>query len=553
MKVLLTTLNAKYIHKNLALRWLYVSCPTAFQARIQEFTIKEDLDTIANQLLEAEEEVIALSVYIWNIEETKYIIKKIKEKSNKHIIVGGPEVTYESFYLVDEGVDAISLGEGELSFWCYILMVDNKAAYEVEGIYTKAFPNTKVMKMDLTYNESLENPYFLDIDEKEMHNRYFYFETSRGCPYHCEYCLSSTDTQVRMFSEEYIFAILEKISTSNIRIVKLLDRTFNVMPKRALAIAKYMNTYCHHQIFQFEIVAETLSEELLTFFCEEADKNRFRFEIGIQSFQKKTLEAVGRMQNNERLVEVIKRLQAAGVTMHVDLIAGLPYEGIELFKESFNTLYDLHTDEIQLGILKLLKGTALKRKQEEYDYIFEEKPPYNVVETKWLSKQEMVQIEQCAHAVEKFYNSGRCRRSIDTIIRLGYYSDAFSLFIKVGEKLASLQKPYQPHALFTILYEIVEGAPKEVLQGILYEEYFSLFKQRPKRFLENTITKEKVKEIQALFMQKEVLQQEVVHRYAHIDCAYYQDRLGYQLVLYNANQTLPKRYFIDQEEIEEIQ
>lgn len=551
MKVLLTTLNAKYIHKNLALRWLYVSALRKEDVRIQEFTIKENIDLIVEKLLETQEEIIAFSVYIWNIEETKFIIKKIKERSNKHIIVGGPEVTYESYHLVEEGVDAISLGEGEQSFWQYIHMLEQGKHHEIEGIYTKQYPNTKVMKVDLTYNESLEDPYFLSFDQEEMNTRYFYFETSRGCPYHCEYCLSSTDTKVRMFSEVYVFSILEKIANSNIKIVKLLDRTFNVMPKRALQIARYMNTYCVNQIFQFEIVAETLSEELLTFFCEEADKSRFRFEIGVQSFQSKTLEAVGRIQNNERLIEVIKRLQEAKVTMHVDLIAGLPYEGIELFKHSFNTLYDLHTDEIQLGILKLLKGTALKNKQEEYDYEYDQLPPYSVNRSKWLSKEEMQRIEKCAHAVEKFYNSGRCKESIDTILSLGYYCDAFTLFCELGEGLSKIARPYQPHSLFIILKEVVQQ-PSENIDGILYMNYFGLFKQRPKRFLQNTITLEKKKEIQALFIKQGILEVEEMYRYAHIDCAYKEGKLGYQLVLYNAQQGLPKRWFIKEEKVEEI-
>lgn len=552
MKVLLTTLNAKYIHKNLALRWLYVSSYCKQDVYIKEYTIKEDIEKIVDELASDEAEVIAFSVYIWNIEPTMQIIKKLKEKTNKHIIIGGPEVTYDSYHLIDEGVDAISLGEGEIAFWQYIQMLENKESYEILGIYTKPYPNKTVMKVDLSYNESLENPYFLEFDMKDMKNRYFYFETSRGCPYRCEYCLSSTDNKVRMFSEEYVFSILEKISNSDVKIVKLLDRTFNVHPSRALKIAKYMNECCPNQIFQFEIVAETLSEELLEFFCEEADKKRFRFEIGVQSFQKKTLEAVGRIQNNDRLVEVITRLQKANVVMHVDLIAGLPYEGLDLFKHSFNSLYELHTDEIQLGILKLLKGTKLKDKQEEYEYIFNHMPPYDILKTKWLSEVELQMINGCAHAVEKYYNNGRCRYVIDHIIDLGLYSDAFSLFIELGKQMDKLQRPYQPHHLFELIKNVLNDQDESIVDGLLNYDYYRIFKQKPKMFLKNKISSEKRKEIYALFIERGIIKEEEVYHYAHIDTVYYEEKIGYQLVLYSNQQTYPKRWFINKERIEEI-
>lgn len=552
MKVLLTTLNAKYIHKNLALRWLYVSSYCKQDVCIKEYTIKEDIEKIVDELANDEAEVVAFSVYIWNIEPTMQIIKRLKEKTNKHIMIGGPEVTYDSYHLIDEGVDAISLGEGEIAFWQYIQMLENKESYEIQGIYTKAHPNKTVMKVDLSYNESLENPYFLTFDMKDMKNRYFYFETSRGCPYRCEYCLSSTDNKVRMFSEEYVFSILEKISKSDVKIVKLLDRTFNVHPSRALKIAKYMNECCPNQIFQFEIVAETLSEELLEFFCEEADKKRFRFEIGVQSFQKKTLEAVGRIQNNERLVEVITRLQKANVVMHVDLIAGLPFEGLELFKHSFNSLYELHTDEIQLGILKLLKGTKLKDKQDEYEYIFNHTPPYDILKTKWLSEKELQMINGCAHAVEKYYNNGRCRYVIDHIIDLGLYSDAFSLFLELGKQMEKLQRPYQPHHLFELIKTVLNDQDESIVDGLLNYDYYRIFKQKPKMYLKNKISSEKRKEIYALFIERGIIKEEEVYHYAHIDTIYYQEKIGYQLVLYNNQQTYPKRWFIDEERIEEI-
>lgn len=553
MKILLTTLNAKYIHKNLALRWLYVASYCKENVDIKEYTIKDDINRIAEELIVSDYDVIAFSVYIWNIEETRKIIALIKQKCNKHIIVGGPEVSYESYYLIDEGVDAISIGEGEVAFWQYIKNHEENIHEEIVGIYTKEYPNTRFAYVDLDTNEQYENPYFLDIDKNEMGKRYFYFETSRGCPYNCEYCLSSVDGNVRLFSEDYVFSILEKIADSDIKIVKLLDRTFNVSPKRALKIARYMNEHCENQIFQFEIVAETLSEELLDFFCKEADKKRFRFEIGVQSFHQPTLQAVGRIQNNERLKEVIARLQEAKVVMHVDLIAGLPYEGYELFQHSFNRLFDLHVDEIQLGILKLLKGTPLKRKHELYGFEYNTLPPYDIQKTLWLSNEELELIHDAAHAVEKYYNSNTMRYTIDHVLELGLYSDAFTLFVELGKQMNTLSHPYQPHQLFELMKQLLDGEDSEIVDGLLYFDYFKIFKQRPKLFLKTSITAEKRKEIINLFLKRDIIEEQKMYHYTYIDVVYYQNKCGYQLVLYNQKQQYPKRWFIDGEYIEVIE
>lgn len=553
MKILLTTLNAKYIHKNLALRWLYVSSPKKEDIVLKEYTIKEDVDLIVSDIVSMQVDLVAFSTYIWNIENTMQIVKKLKEQTNINIVLGGPEVTFESYHLLEEGVDALSLGEGEIALWKYVEMLSNKEEYEIEGIYTKKHPNTHVCKVDLKVNETYENPYFLNFDEKENGKRYFYLETSRGCPYGCEYCLSSTDCKVRLFSEEYVYSILEKLKDSEVRIVKLLDRTFNIYPERALRLARFMNEHCKNQIFQFEVVAETLSEDILNFFIYEADKNRFRLEIGVQSFHDQTLKAVGRYQNNERLTEVITRLAKAGVVMHVDLIAGLPYEGIERFKQSFNTLYDLHASEIQLGILKLLKGTNLKAKKDVYSFKYSMTPPYDVVSTAWLSEEELVGINKCAMAVEKCYNNGRMRNSIDTILNLGLYSDAFGLFYAIGEKMAQLPRPYHTWHVFSILKEVLINQDENLVDAILNYDYYRLFKQKPKMFLKDKLNHEIRKEISTFLLEKGIISTYEMHHYTHIDTIYYKNKIGIQAIVYSNKQSYPKRWFISENKVEEIE
>lgn len=546
MNILLTTLNAKYIHKNLALRWIYQACPQKDNVRLIEYTIKDDMERIIKQIQEGEYDLVCFSVYIWNIDYIKPLILRLKQDNeNLKILVGGPEVSYESYDLIDQGVDAISIGEGEESLWEYVEMLDTQSSYEIPGIYTKEFPNTTYRKVSIAFLETLDDPYFMDIDQDDMDKRYLYLETSRGCPYGCEYCLSSCDRDVRMFSLEYVMKILEKIKKSSVRQVKLLDRTFNANPKRALEIAKYMNDECTTQIFQFEIVAETLSEELLLYFEQKADKERFRFEIGVQSFHAPTLQAVGRIQNNQRLKEVITRLKDAQVMMHVDLIAGLPYEDLATFQASFDELFALETKEIQLGILKLLKGTKLKQKHAQYEFVQEEQSPYAIKSTHWLSEEELILIDQAAHAVEKLWNDGKCRFTIKCILANGWYKSAFALFLALGEGLAQLPHPYAPQNLFTLFYDVVKNVDKTTLTAVLFTDYYALFKQRPPHFGDLRMSDENRKKIVAYLLTKGFTKEELYH-YTFLTYAY-DDVITYQAVVYNASQTLPKRYIIDTE------
>lgn len=552
MKIVLTTLNAKYIHKNLALRWLYVARNKAMDVSIKEYTIKESVHRIVDELLAMNADLLAFSVYIWNIEQTKEIVRKLRSHSRTvKIVMGGPEVSYESFSLLEEGVDALLLGEGEQSFWQYVSMIEKQQDYEIAGVYTKTHPNTSVVKVDLSYNESLESPYFLPLDEKEMKQRYFYLETSRGCPYGCEYCLSSLDRKVRMFSEDYVMGILKQLAASEVKVVKVLDRTFNVMPKRALRIVRYINEHCCNQVFEFEIVAETLSEELLCFIEKEADKKRFRFEIGVQSFFDKTLHSVGRYQNNDRLMEVIQRMQKAGAVLHTDLIAGLPYENRQQFQQSFNTLFALKSQELQLGILKLLKGTRLKQQKEQYGMQMNQQAPYDVIETKWMSQEDMKLITQCAHAVEKYYNSGRFRYSIETILSLGLYGDAFSLFMELGKRMQTLSHPYQLHELFCLLIAVVDQ-DRSLVEAIVKYDYYRLSKQKPKSIFETRVEAKKKQKINAFIIEKQLLSEDVLYHYTHLDTIYYQGEVGVQLIVYARNQTYPKRYLIKENNWEEI-
>lgn len=542
-KTLLTTCNAKYIHKNLALRWIYVTCPHKDQVSVKEYTMKDDDEHIVQDVLLHEFEVICFSCYIWNIEKTKRLIRMLKQRNaSLHIIVGGPEVSYESYDVLNQGVDAISIGEGEKSVWEYIQMLDS-VHHLVQGMYTREFPDQTYMRNDIAWLETFDNPYFLPMDCTDMDKRYFYLETSRGCPYGCTYCLSSQDRCVRMFSDTYVENILHQIAKSNIRQVKLLDRTFNCDPKRALRIARYMNEHCVNQIFQFEIVAETLSEELLAFFCEEANPGRFRFEIGVQSFHKETLQSVGRIQNNERLKFVIKKLHESSCTLHADLIAGLPFESIEQFEKSFNELFALGAGEVQLGILKLLKGTKLRSQKDQFHMKFDRVAPYTIQATQWVCEDEMIRIDQCAHAVEKFWNSGTCCYTIKVLLKQQIYNSAFALFMSIGESYAKLPRPYQPYELFQCIQCLFPEHQNQI-NALLLMDYYPRFRQKPHRFCEGTIDLDQKKQVLHVALEKGIANQDQLYRYGVVDAGHYDDQYGYQLVLFNTHQTYPKQYFL---------
>ena len=512
---------------------------------LKEYTIKDDIDRITLDIISMNVEVVCLSTYIWNIEQHKQLIQKLKQVNpNLHIIVGGPEVSFESYDLIDQGVDAITIGEGEYCTWKYIEMLSNDECYEIKGMYTKKYPNQEYQKVDLKWLETFESPYFLEMDLNGLDKRYFYFETSRGCPYSCSYCLSSTDRQVRMFSIEYVMKILEQIKDSKIKQVKLLDRTFNSNPKRALQIARYMNEYCTNQIFQFEVVAETISDELFYFFTQECDVTRFRFEIGVQSFNTQTLTSVNRIQNNIRLKQVINAFKQANCIMHVDLIGGLPYEDLNSFQNSFNELFALEASELQLGILKLLKGTKIKQQKDEYGIIYQTQAPYDVIQTNWMSKEELILLNACSDAVEKFYNSGVAKDTIKIILNNQLFDNAFSLFWELGKQYLKLKRPYQPHELMNCFKEILKQYDEKLIDSIILRSYYQRFKQKPHHFTKTWVDKETRVKVLKYAFECNIANLDELYRYGLVDVCYDQE-LGYQLVLYSKKQTLPKRYFIN--------
>ncbi len=545
MKILLTTLNAKYIHTNLALRWLYVTRNPNDDVMIYEFTVKDNLEVCAQKIAQESPDVIGISVYIWNSEETKEWILKIKKLlPNVRIILGGPEVSFDANSWLDLPIECVLRGEGEKGFWeiCHQRKI-------VDGYLSKERQSdVQYAKVDLSWLEQFESPYFLEMDQEISKNRYCYIETSRGCPYHCSYCLSSCDNDVRFFSENYVLETLQRLSKKSCKQVKFLDRTFNVNPNRALKIAKSIANLDVEYSFQVEVVADCISEELLSFF-EEGNQERFRFEVGVQSFNKESLRAVCRDQDLEKLKEVVMKLNRVGHHLHVDLIAGLPYEDLSSFKNSYVELFSCFSDEIQVGILKLLKGTALRRQAIKFGIEFNLEAPYEIKKTNWLSEKDIKEIEWLYQATEKLYNSGRCRNILKTLFDKDV--DVFEILKETGRKMQQFSSQIQTRDMFLFLIESLQDVDcpltEEERRALFSSDYYRLFKQKPKRLFDQDVDHSLRKEVYEQLIEQKIFNEQDLYRYGKLEWGYFNNKILLQLFLYSKMQQLPQEFWIEKD------
>lgn len=536
MRVLLTTFNSSYIHKNLALRWLYVAKPDNVFAEIKEYTINDDPSLMLNYILENDFDAVGFSTYIWNVSETRFVIEKLREHSKDiKIVLGGPEVTYENDDWFDYGIDGIILGEGERVIWDYLCHDDTS--------YVKTSKNQfkPIKKEDIDYLETLESPYTLDIDLDNISKQYLYVEASRGCPFRCSYCLSSLDNKVRYFSMDYLEKLFDSVKPYPINQVKFLDRTFNAHKDRTKALYKMLEGYSNIESFQVEIVADRLSDDLIDMIVAPENKDRYRYEVGIQSYNPDTLESVDRKQDNKRLNEVLEKILDHDVVVHADLIAGLPYEGLKSFQDSFNELANVYPTELQLGILKLLKGTKMKEEALKLGFIASDTAPYEVYETPWLKQDEMKHINIVAKGVDRSLNRGLLETTIKTLNELVYHGDLFTFYFELGEIFEDLGIGYQKHQLFMLIFEKFKiKCDENILKTILMIDYLKDEKQKPKALFHQA----HVKEINKRIIEAGFFTTEEMFRYSRV----YRDyRLedAYIVVIFNNLQEASLMYIVD--------
>lgn len=529
MKVLLTTLNAKYIHTSLALRWLYVANKDKFDISFKEYVIKEEVTTIVDDLLLQNPDVIGLSVYIWNVEKVKLLIDLIKEKSPQTIIiVGGPEVTYEPDYFVENwDVDYLISGEGEFVLGELLTAISTKSEPIIDGVSKRGSVSKIVAKADLEKLASLPSPYQLEEDKENMKNRLLYFETSRGCPYQCQYCLSSLEKGVRYFPKHHILDNLSYFIRSNAKQIKFLDRTFNLNKEHTRFVFDFLIEHYRPGLScQFEIYADLLTDESINYLNKNLPENYFRFEIGIQSTYEPTNIAVKRKQNFELLADNIQKLMDGGrIDLHLDLIAGLPYETYERFVKSFNDVFRLQAKELQLGFLKMLRGTSLRRNAHKYGYKYSLLAPYEIESNNDITHEELERIHDAEHALEKYWNSGKFSRTMQVLTDMYYKDRYFELFDEIGQyyNLHSLpHHGYRLEDIFLFLHNFLLSRGIDLFTE-LRTDYYCNFKIRPHGFWDDKIEKRERKQLlyqignDKPFLQKYGLNRKIIEKQAAID------------------------------------
>lgn len=418
MKILLTTLNSKYVHSNLALKYLYASAEKSRNAiDILEFTINNEEDYVFTELLRKNYDVICFSCYIWNVDKTLYLAENLKKaRPELRILLGGPEVSYDTipFMSRHKYIDFIISGEGEAPFaeLAEALIADTGEFEKIRGLTYRLDGKLYVNPIASPLHfESIPFPYLNLVCEED---KVMYYESSRGCPFQCSYCLSSVERRVRTLSMDRVKSDLSYFIYKRVKQVKFIDRTFNWDRRRCYEIMQYLIVSDNGETnFHFELCGDLLEEELLKL-LGTARPGLFQFEIGVQSTNEEALHACSRTSDFSKLAENVKRLVEMGnIHIHLDLIAGLPYEDYESFRKSFNDVYSLGGHNLQLGFLKLIKGAPIRNQIEEHGYVYRSQAPYEIISSKYLSSLALVRLKRIENVLELYHNRKGFQRTLD--------------------------------------------------------------------------------------------------------------------------------------------
>lgn len=499
MQLLLTTLNAKYIHINLAVRLLYELNKEREGLDWKEFTIKEDKDAITGYC--GRYDVVAFSCYIWNITQTLEVARRIKALNPAvKILLGGPEVSYDWKNVIAlEQVDYIITGEGEIPFKEFLDSYPN--VENVSNLVRKSgqevIDNPKSVTFDLKNFENV-NPYIHDA-VPDLYNKVLYIETSRGCPYKCEFCLASLDNKVRYLPNDTIKSNLLYLMQHG-RTIKFLDRTFNIKKDFTIDIFKFILEHRRPgNVFQFEITADIVHPDIIKFIDEHVPKGLFRFEIGIQTVNQKANLEVSRKQNFEKTKSIIQQLQHK-IEMHLDLIVGLPLDHWEDIKFSIEEVFKLFPPELQLGFLKFLKGTPVREKYAQHGFVFDPMPPYQIIESNYLSKEQLHRITILENALEIYWNG---KKAVNTLKYISTRYSIFDFLLGLGTHFGTV-RDFHKFAL-TDVYEIItqyvekEFAHDTTIKQLIAIDYYLYHKVKPKAlFLEEVTRPEKHQLIEKL-------------------------------------------------------
>ncbi|MFW6022738.1 MAG: B12-binding domain-containing radical SAM protein [Halanaerobiaceae bacterium] len=470
MKVLLTTLNSKYIHSSLSLRYiekytlenLENQGQDRYQLKVKEFSINEHLDQISAEIFKEKADIVAFSCYTWNSELVYELISRLKKVAPElTIVVGGPEVSFGSGKILQEhpGIDIIIKGEGEVTFRELLTnLLDGKNDLPVVRGIVYRDQQGKIRENDdrqlLLELDSIPRPYSID-DLEELEHKIIYYESSRGCPFHCSYCLSSTIKGVRAFSLKRVKEDLKFFIDNKVKLVKFVDRTFNYDRERTLEIFRFLVNNRGETTFHFEITADMLDEKTLDFLVD-IPTGLFQFEIGVQSTNKETLLYIKRRMDFSKLSKNVKFLRKSdNMNLHLDLIAGLPGEDYSSFAESFNDVYELNPHVLQLGFLKLLRGADIRNTVDEHCYKYIDIPPYEVLQNKYISYEELLKLKDIEFILDKYHNSGVFADVLEFIF-VRYYNSYFSFFEDFSAYFVDKnlhRRAHSRNSLYRILYD----------------------------------------------------------------------------------------------------
>jgi anaerobic magnesium-protoporphyrin IX monomethyl ester cyclase len=492
-KAVLSTLNAKYIHTNLAIRNLKAFSEPDYLVELSEYTIKDPLMNIVSDLYTKNADVIGFSCYIWNIEETIAVVKMLKKISPETVIIfGGPEVSYDVPYWLERlpEVDFFVIGEGEETFKTLLGQIyGNHNWDEVNGIgYLKEGKvkiNPQRNKLDL---RELPSPFRFEEDLKNLSKRVTYIETSRGCPFRCQFCLSSIEVGVRYFDREKVKEDIRFLMKHGAKTIKFVDRTFNISRSYAMEMFRFLiDEHLPGTVFQFEITADIMRPEVIDFLNKEAPAGLFRFEIGVQSTNDETNDLVMRKQNFSKLTRTVTMVkEGQKIDQHLDLIAGLPEEDYQSFRKTFNDVFELRPEELQLGFLKMLRGTGLRINAEKHDYIYMDNAPYEILGNNVLSFDDIVRIKQVEDVLEKYWNDHRMDETIEYLVDYVFETpfDFFQSFGSYWEERGWSRIGHQLEDLFKRLHMFLSETRSDVLptiESIMKYDYLKNQRYKPRK------------------------------------------------------------------------
>ena len=490
MKILLAACNAKYIHSNLAVYDLKAySSDYDEHVILREYTINQPKDEILKDIYSSGADVVCFSCYIWNISFVRELIRDLVKILPKTAFwAGGPEVSYDAEKFLTEmpEMTGVMVGEGEKTFHDLLeFYIDGKDSLEeISGIAyrtgDKIIHNGWRELMDLS-----AIPFVYEHLEK-FENRIIYYESSRGCPFSCSYCLSSIDKKLRFRDLELVKKELQFFLDHRVPQVKFVDRTFNCKHEHAMTIWKYILEHDNGVTnFHFEISADLLREEEMEL-MSQMRPGLIQLEIGVQSTNPETIRAIHRRMDLKKLEHCVNRVHSfRNIHQHLDLIAGLPYEDYDIFHQSFNDVYRMKPDQLQLGFLKVLKGSLMQKEAEGYGIVYKEKEPYEVLSTNWLTYGEVLKLKMVESMVEVYYNSGQFWHTLEYLVPLE--KDAFTFYEKLGsfyEKKGYSEISHSRMRRYEILLEYLKeetDVPAEVAaQKMLYDLYLrEKLKKRP--------------------------------------------------------------------------